>query len=334
MYLISALKSRNLKLSFLLVFALLVFPFAAMADKEKDFTSSFLKEVLKEKYEEAKDPTKEDSFKWAFFDPRKVYKYSYKQTMHSIVTMTFTKKARAGYRALRETKQQLQQNGFATGVIRVKSNGNFTGRIELENLEVTSQHPTISTFFQSLLGFTFKTNIGKTVFPKILLGKIKENGSPVIVKHEGKLLFTKERRSKLSKLLFPLPLKPLKLGESIDITFEVPSENNTSSTKGKGSLILSKYVRIEGRTCAKFVLDFSMSGLETFEQSSNSYFSRKVDYRSKSKGKSIFYFDLQKRRFVSGKLAMVQRATQVKGIRQDSSPPSQHDTLIEIDLIK
>ena len=90
------------------------------------------------------------------------------------------------------------------------------------------------------------------------------------------------------------------MGESVSIPAQMPFNAMGSLLQVTGHLEtrLADYVLIDGKTCAKLETDIDISTLNPPEELEG-------DYRCQVKGKSVFYFNIEGRHFMSGKVAML-----------------------------
>lgn len=102
----------------------------------------------------------------------------------------------------------------------------------------------------------------------------------------------------LLKLLFPLPGKALKVGESAESAAKLPFNVAGSLLwiKGKTVLTLVRYVTVDNHTCAYVRIDSDISKLDIPEGVEGKYETRCI-------GKGFFYFDTVDKCFESGELA-------------------------------
>ncbi len=68
--------------------------------------------------------------------------------------------------------------------------------------------------------------------------------------------------------------------------------------KGYSKITLEKYVETNGHKCAKFTSDINISKLDIPKEMEGKY-------KAIAKGKSVFFFDLNNRKFIAGKLALL-----------------------------
>ena len=104
----------------------------------------------------------------------------------------------------------------------------------------------------------------------------------------------------LLKMLFPLPSKPIKIGESVDVPAQIPfnAMGSLLQVTGHSRITLTQFVKIGGRTCAQLDVDIDISQIEVPTE-------LKGEYKCSSRGASIFFFDIDSRSFVSGTIALI-----------------------------
>jgi hypothetical protein len=92
----------------------------------------------------------------------------------------------------------------------------------------------------------------------------------------------------------------MEVGESVDIPAQMPfnAMGSLLYAKGFSRITLTRYVKIGERTCAQLDVDIDISNLEVPSD-------LKGEYKCWNKGKSVFYFDVDDRIFVSGTIAML-----------------------------
>jgi len=125
--------------------------------------------------------------------------------------------------------------------------------------------------------------------PPMVVQGVKEDGSMEICNTSQEMLF---------KTLFPLPPQPLHVGESVSVPGQIPFNAMGSLLYAKGAfnILLTGYVKIGEKTCAKLVTDIDISQLDVPEEMEG-------NYTCQLKGKSVYFFDVQNRHFVSGREA-------------------------------
>lgn len=107
-------------------------------------------------------------------------------------------------------------------------------------------------------------------------------------------------QDEMTRLLFPLPAKPLLVGESDAIPNKMPFNAMGSLlwVEGETKLTLKGYVTIEGHRCARLDAVIDISKIDVPEELTG-------DYRCCTKGSGTLYFDVEDRCFYSGQMAVV-----------------------------
>ncbi|MCP4609747.1 MAG: hypothetical protein GY845_13650 [Planctomycetes bacterium] len=119
--------------------------------------------------------------------------------------------------------------------------------------------------------------------------------------HEnGVLKNIDETTDNLLVIIFPLPPKPLLIGQSADVPMKIPYDFYGSKlfVEGRTRITLEKYVNIRGNTCAVLEADIDISDFAVPENIPG-------DHSASFKGNSVFYFDINEHCFVSGTLHLV-----------------------------
>jgi hypothetical protein len=213
-----------------------------------------------------------------------------------------------------------------TALLLIRSAGDQTGSMILKDMQGT----------MSAAGRPGQPPLKRTL-PKI---------PPIVIQgfqEDGKL--SAEMRGNpqeaLMRVLFPLPPKPLKVGESVDLPMRMPF--NVMGTQlfatGRCRAKLTGYVDIAGHTCARLEGDIDISDLKVPQE-------LRGKYRFTSKGKSVMYFDVPGRRFARVDLALkmsaqveapspagavaAQGGPQLKGMPKTLRMAMDSDNLIEL----
>ena len=126
---------------------------------------------------------------------------------------------------------------------------------------------------------------------------------PLVVqgmKEDGSGSFGDSSQDMFLKMLFPLPTKPLKVGETVDVPARMPfnAMGSVLQVKGRFRITLGRYVKIGKRSCAELDVDLDISELKVPSE-------LKGEYKCAMKGKSVFYYDVANRSFVSGTIAVL-----------------------------
>jgi len=233
--------------------------------------SRFLKEVEQDKHEETEPPTAVPVFKWDFAN-KDVHSYTYEQEVRNKTNMGFSMDGRSN---------DMGQEISGKGVLLVKSQGDGTAELVLKDMTMS-----------------MKMDMGKDA-PKTMEQKV-----PAIVvqgmKEDGSGSFGDSSQDMFLKMLFPLPTKPLKVGDSVDVPAQMPFNAMGSVLKvtGRSRITLTRYVKIGKRTCAQLDVDTDISELKVPSE-------LKGEYKCSAKGTSVFYFDVANRSFASGTIAFI-----------------------------
>jgi len=99
--------------------------------------------------------------------------------------------------------------------------------------------------------------------------------------------------------LFPLPAKPLRVGETVSRPASMPfnAMGSTLKVEGTSKVTLTGYVTIDGHKCARLDTDIDIAKVKAPE-------TMKGTYKCVTRGKCVAYFDIEDRRFVSVELAL------------------------------
>ena len=234
-------------------------------------TSQFAKEVAREKYSQTEPPTVAPVFRWDF-SKEKVWTYTYEQQVRNTADMG------SGFGG---GPQSTGHEMSAKGSLLVKSKGDGTANLVLKDMRLS---------VKLAAGDAAPETMEQTMPPFVVQG-MKEDGSGS---------FGDTSQDTLLKMLFPLPGKALKVGDSVSIPAQMPFNAMGSPlyAKGRSRITLTRYVKIGQRTCAQLDVDTDISELKVPSE-------LKGEYACSAKGTSAFYFDVIDRSFVSGTVAMV-----------------------------
>jgi len=254
-------------------------------DLESLVASRFLEQLPKMEYPEARPPDAPPILRWDF-SGKQLHQYAFEQRVKA--------QTRAAL-ALKDASD-IEQSISAKGKLLVKSQGNRKADLVLQDV---TAHMTMST---DALDKPKTTT--QTLRPIVVQGMQEDGSSKVGDSSQETLL----------KLLFPLPSKPLKVGESVDVPAQMPfnAMGSLLHVEGRSRITLTRYVRIGRRTCARLDTDIDISKVDVPSE-------LKGDYACSAKGASVFYFDLEGRCFISGTVAVLMRVEfdapipQVKG---------------------
>jgi len=239
--------------------------------------SCFLNEIDKNSYPKAKSPEKPPLLRWDF-SGNKVYAYDYTQELKNKYDM-------GGPAPVKNAEQVIE----GKGKLLLKSRGDRTANLVLKDMQMGMKI--------TKMGFETKDKTPGSMkikqFPPIVVQSVKEDSTMKIANSSQEMLI---------KLLFPLPPKPLKVGESADVPAFMPFNVSGSllHVTGKSTITLTNYVTINGRTCARLETKTDISKLDVPEE-------MKGTYECLVTGRSVFYFDIEERAFVSGDLALLMK---------------------------
>jgi len=120
------------------------------------------------------------------------------------------------------------------------------------------------------------------------------------VTEDGRMPGAESSAELLVRFLFPLPDKPLDVGQSADVPMSMPmgTTGGVLPVTGRMRITLDGYVTIDGQTCARLVTDTDISTIDVPKGMEGTYLFA-------LKGKGVLYFDLDRRSFVSGTLALM-----------------------------
>ena len=231
--------------------------------------SSFAKEVFQEDFKKVNPPNRTPVFRWDFSEPGIEHNYSYEQK----VKMKNDMQSSFGGGESKNIEQEMSTKGKLI----IKSQGNGTAKMVLKDMKMSMGGSKSETMAQQM--------------PPIVVQEVNEDGSGS---------FGDNSLDMMLKTLFPLPQQPINVGESVDIPVQMPfnAMGSVLQATGRSHITLSKYVMVGDRFCAKFNVDTVISEMQIPKEI-------KGDYGCSVKGTSVFYFDVENRVFVSGKIAML-----------------------------
>lgn len=239
-------------------------------------TSSFLKDIDKLKHKATNPPSTSPIFRWDFSKANVIHTYAYKQEVRSKTDMGRSFGGKSG---------DMKQEMTAKGLLLIKSQGDSTAELVLKDIKTS-----------------MKMDRGEDE-PKIMEQKMP----PFVVqgmKEDGSGSFGNSSQDMLLKMLFPLPPKSIKVGESIDVPAQMPfnAMGSMLQVTGRSRITLTRYVKIGDKTCVQLDVDTDISKLKVPAE-------LKGEYKCSTKGTSVFYFDIANRSFVSGTIAMIMQFT-------------------------
>lgn len=258
-------------ISLVSMFLVLLLSFAAYAEDNK-VESRYLKELNNTDYSEAKAPKANPIFRWDF-SKKNIHTYSYEQEVIN--------KTELGVDAGSEMSDP-EQSMSAKGSLLIKSQADGTAELVLKDMKAS-----------------MKISFNKTDDPKTM----EQEMPPFVVqgmKEDGTGAFGDSSQDMLLKLIFPLPTKTLKVGESVDVPAQMPfnAMGSQLQVKGRSRITLTKYMLIGNRTCAQLNVDIDISDLKVPSELEG-------EYLCSTKGSAVFFFDISSRTFVSGSTALL-----------------------------
>ncbi|MBI1192174.1 MAG: hypothetical protein GC205_03220 [Bacteroidetes bacterium] len=146
----------------------------------------------------------------------------------------------------------------------------------------------------------------------VLLDSMTEEMDPITVenlKETGKPDSTDEQNQQLFDYLFPLPVDQLSVGETEERGLEVPF-NTLGSVLPVGGTVKTTFTEItqhQNRTCARLDTELLLDQVDLPQDMPG-------EYLFKRSGTSTFYFDLEKREFVSGEVSITSTVIMDAGI--------------------
>jgi hypothetical protein len=245
---------------------------ASCAEKTdgKGDVSQFAKLVNKEQYKEVAAPTVFPVFRWNFAN-QVVHNYRYEQEVRikSNLGSVFSDKS-----------DDMGQEMSAKGALLIKSQGNGTAELVMKEIKMSMK--------MNRGGDKKPETMEQTMPPSVFQG-MKEDGSGS---------FGNSSQDMLLKMLFPLPARSMKVGESVDVLMQMPFNaiGSVLQVTGRSRITLARYVKIGKHTCAQLNVDTDVSELKVPTE-------LKGEYKCSTKGTAVFYFDVVNRYFVSGTIA-------------------------------
>ncbi len=260
---------RHLLIAWVMVMSLVLsFPSCSKKTDTSDKTADIAGEKTGQSYAEAAPPLTEPVFRWDFSKPGTVYQYTYDQDVRSRRTPETPINRKSG---------NMTQEMITRGILVVNVHNNRTAELILKDMNALVSMDTGEE----------KSKPVAQPLPDFAVQGLKEDGSGI----RGQ-----KGQDMLIRTLFPLPPKPLKVGEFIDIPEQIPFMTTEKELKIKGHsrITLSRYVKIGDRTCARIDVDTDISEITVPPD-------LKGKYTASVKGNATFYFDVADRIFMSGK---------------------------------
>ena len=205
------------------------------------------------------------------------YNYSFYQTTESTTNTHLKYPNMEGFQ-----DDQSHYRSVARGKLKISSKGDQTAAFSLNDLTMNAYQMDIST------GMLMDSMVEE--LEPMVLNDIGEN---------GKALMPDEMSQQFFDYLFPLPVGELTKGQSEEIDLNVPvnSIGYMMMVKGKSKMTFTDVVKHKGRTCAQLDVELLLDQLDSAQTEG-------TDLEYFRYGKSTFYFDLEKRKFLSGKVQM------------------------------
>jgi len=250
-------------------------PDICMADSENTpARSQFADKLNHFKYQEIRAPDITPLFRWDF-SGNAVHRYAFSQEVRVETDMG----ANTG-----KAPGTANQHMTADGSLTIKSQGDGTAEFVLKDT-------------------TMKMEItpGNGLEPRTIEGTMP----PIIIQGmtEGsQLQLGDSSQEMLIRLLFPLPPETLKTGETVEVTARMPFNAMGSRLQviGHYRITLTRYVAIAGRPCARFDVNIDISDPIIPEGISG-------EFTSSMQGASVYFFDVENRRFVEGATAVLMK---------------------------
>lgn len=259
-------------------------PSAADAKKQ----SRFIGEIGTVKHPEGKPVAEPLSIRFDFSGKR-VYAFDYTQQAENLSTMS----------GMPKETGPVKQKMDLTGTMVLKSKGDKTGTLVLKALkasvtmEVKKEEPPRTMQMEA---------------PTMAVPDVKEDGSM-----DGGAATAQP----LLKLTFPMPPKPLKPGESVEVPVTMPfnAMGSMLTVKGTAKITHAGYFNVAGKNCARLDVETDISKLDVPKEIEGKYVCA-------VKGRSVYFFDVESQEFESGDSAMLMKM-QVEGKMPKVAIPQQ-----------
>ena len=234
--------------------------------------SQLLQELERDTYAETAPPASLPTFRWDFAN-EDVHSYVYEQEARIKGDMGA---------AVPDGSIKAEQSMSAKGTLLVKSQGDGTAELVLRDMKMSVKMD---------LGEEEEARTMEQVMPPIVVQGMKEDGSGS---------FGDSPQDMFLKMLFPLPSRALRVGDSVDVPAQMPfnAMGSVLQVTGRSRITLTRYVNIGKRTCAQLDVDIDISDLKVPPE-------LKGEYEYSTKGSSVLYFDVGNRTFVSGTTAVL-----------------------------
>ncbi|HJV67153.1 MAG TPA: hypothetical protein VJ550_15580 [Geomonas sp.] len=235
----------------------------------EEASSRFLSRLNGESYPEIQVPQGSQPLRWDF-SRKNTLTYDYAQ---EVVSKTDIADHRPG-----ETDQKIATQGE----LLVKSQGDGSADFVFNNMKARMEFAVSRDEAPKVME--------QSVAPLVVQG-IRENGSGP---------FGDDSQDLMLKLLFPLPPRALKAGETVEVPaqFMFKVMGSQLQVRGRSRITLKRYVTIDKHTCAELDVDTDISDLKV-----PPYLEGK--YACSVKAAAVFFFDINSRFFVSGTSAVL-----------------------------
>lgn len=240
--------------------------------------SAFTGEVKQKEGPVLAAPESKPVFLWDFSGDT-VYPYDFEQTVLSANDMGGMLKKESD-----KPSGKIDQKIHGQGQILIKSKGNGTADFVLKDLTISMTMDAGSKEGPT----TMEQNM-----PPVVMQGMKEDGFGSYCNNSQDMLF---------KMLFPLPTQPLQVGESVDVPAQMPfnAMGSTLTVTGRSRITLTRYLEIDQRTCAELSVNIDISDIDVPAEMPG-------EYMCSVNGDGFFYFDINKRCFVAGTLALLMK---------------------------
>jgi hypothetical protein len=271
--------------------------------------SRFAGEVGKEKHEKVEPPSSEGRFRWDFSTAGIVHAYTFELTGRSAIDMGGVPGAKSG---------GMEQEASAEGALLIRSQGDGTAEFVLKD---------------TMMRVKMDREGGDPIImeqpmPPVVMQGMKEDGSGALANRGVDLSL---------QMLFPLPPKEMKVGETVDVPVQMPfnAMGSILQVAGRHRITLVQYVKIADRICAQLDVETDISEVNVPAELEG-------EYECVTKGSSVFYFDIVGRSFVSGDVALIMQVRidapmpVMKMFNQDNSgaPPRARMSMVSDSLYR
>ena len=228
--------------------------------------SRFLSELDELDFPEAEAPAETPVFRWDFSEKDVVHEYDYMQEVRG--------KMDPGM-GLGEELGDMSMS--AKGIMLIRSQGDATAELVIKDVIMTSNQ--------------FGSGPREQKVPPMALQGMQEN---------GKGPFGDNSQDMFLKVLFTLPAENMELGQTVEVPMQMPYQIMGSAlvVKGQSKVKLTRYVRIGDRLCAQLDVVTDICDLDVPPEIDG-------EVTCFTTGKSVLFFDVEKRCFVSGTICLL-----------------------------